>query len=147
VAQGLPRPHARHRTGVRRAATRSRSIRATPASSSTASARLARRRMDGTRGLRHARHPLRRPPRPAKDPHVERLRQLPAAQGLPARGVGERENYRSSRAKGRDVVVAAPSSAVRSDPTRRFRHRQIQRHRREQQRIDLRIALARRSPG
>ena len=45
---------------------------------------LAGRRLDGARGLRHVRHPLRRPPRPAADPDARRVHRLPAAQGLPA---------------------------------------------------------------
>ena len=48
-------------------------------------ARLADGRPPGARGLRHVRRGLRRPPRPAPDPHARGLRGLPAAPRLPDR--------------------------------------------------------------
>jgi hypothetical protein len=48
-------------------------------------ARLADGRPPGARGLRHVRRGLRRPPRPAADPHARGLRGLPAAPRLPDR--------------------------------------------------------------
>ena len=56
--------------------------------------RLARRGVDGTRSLRHVRHHLPRPPRPAPNSDVERFGSYPLRKDYPLRGVGERENYK-----------------------------------------------------
>src|SRR5439155_25175847 len=79
-------------------------------SSSIAQLALEERELARARGVRHVRHPLRRPPRPAPHPHVSAVRGVSVAQGLSAQSPPA--DHPGARSGGESL--AAPSTGGRA---------------------------------